>query len=48
MIILNVYGKNLKAQNLYKKIGFKECGRLKKGLLYKGKYIDDIKMYKEL
>ena len=48
MIILDVYSLNINAQNLYKKLGFKEAGRLSKKILYRGQYIDEIKMYLEL
>jgi RimJ/RimL family protein N-acetyltransferase len=44
-VILDVYGKNDIARNLYKKLGFKEYGALPEGLLYRGEFIDDIKMY---
>ena len=45
---LNVYGNNKRAQGLYKKMGFKEIGRIKKGRKIKGKYADDILMVKYL
>ena len=45
IIRLNVYGSNSTAQNLYKKMGFQEYGRLPKGALYKKKYLDLIEMY---
>jgi len=48
MIILDVYSLNINAQNLYKKLGFKEAGCLPKTILYRGQYIDEIKMYLEL
>ncbi len=48
MVILDVYSLNNKAQNLYKKLCFKEAGRLPKKILYRGQYIDEIKMYLEL
>ena len=48
MIILDVYSLNTNAQNLYKKLGFKEAGRLPKQILYHGFYIDEIKMYTHL
>ena len=44
MIILDVYEKNLPALNLYKRMGFKEVGRIPKAVYWKGEYIDDIKM----
>jgi RimJ/RimL family protein N-acetyltransferase len=33
---------------MYQKFGFIEYGTLPKGILYKGEYIDEIKMYKEV
>ena len=44
MIILDVFGPNKISQNLYKKFGFKEHGRLPEGIFYKGKYVDEVKM----
>lgn len=44
MIILGVFEPNKIGLNLYKKLGFKEYGRLPKGIFYKGKYIDEVKM----
>ncbi|MFN4212837.1 MAG: GNAT family N-acetyltransferase [Microgenomates group bacterium] len=44
MIILDVFEINKVAQNLYKKLGFIEYGRLKGGILYKGNFIDEQKM----
>lgn len=48
IVILQVYGNNSVAQGLYKKMGFKEFGKLPKGIFYKDEYIDDIFMYKEV
>jgi len=48
MVILDVFSLNTQAQNLYKKLGFKKAGSLPKKILYRGQYIDDIKMYLEL
>ncbi|PIZ66708.1 hypothetical protein CO051_00355 [Candidatus Roizmanbacteria bacterium CG_4_9_14_0_2_um_filter_39_13] len=48
IIRLTVYGSNNTAQNLYKKMGFLECGRLPKGVLYRGTYLDMIEMYLEI
>lgn len=44
IIILDVFVINEKAKKLYQKLGFKEYGRLSKGIFYKGKYIDEVKM----
>jgi RimJ/RimL family protein N-acetyltransferase len=48
MAQLSVYGKNKKAQNLYMKMGFCKIGVLPNGVKMKGKYDDDIFMYKVL
>ena len=48
MVILDVFSINIKAQSLYKKLGFQKAGCLPKSILYRGQYIDDIKMYLEL
>lgn len=48
IIKLAVYAENLTAQTLYTKMGFKEFGRLKEGIWYRGRYIDEIEMYKEV
>lgn len=48
IITLGVYGVNDKAINLYKKIGFKEHGRLPKGCWYRGDYLDHVEMYLEV
>ena len=48
MVFLDVYSLNIQAQSLYKKLGFKEVGRFPKTILYRGQYIDNIKMYLEL
>lgn len=48
IVKLNVMRPNITAQNLYKKSGFREIGRIKKGIKYYGKYVDDIIMVKYL
>lgn len=48
MVKLGVFAINEKALKLYQKLGFVEYGKLPKGLLYKGEYIDHIFMYKEI
>lgn len=45
---LDVFSENLPAQNLYRKVGFTECGRLPNGLYRKGKYSDVVMMYLNL
>lgn len=48
IIELEVFGDNLIAQNLYKKMGFVEFGRLVKGIKHKGKFVDAVLMYKKV
>ena len=48
VVTLEVFEKNKIAQNLYWKLGFKEYGRLPKGLEHRGKYTDEIFMDKEI
>jgi RimJ/RimL family protein N-acetyltransferase len=48
VIRLEVFGNNKIAKSLYKKVGFKEHGRLPKGLKHRGKYVDDIFMHKNI
>jgi RimJ/RimL family protein N-acetyltransferase len=48
IVTLDVYAKNFIGQNLYKKMGFIECGRLPNGAKYKGKFDDIISMYKKI
>lgn len=48
IIDLTVYAVNDRAKHLYEKFGFKEFGRLPKGVFYKGKYVDEVYMYREV
>lgn len=48
VLILDVFDTNKVAKELYKKIGFKEAGKIPKGIRKKGKYIDLVKMALEL
>lgn len=48
IITLSVYSENIRAQKLYEKLGFKEFGRLPGGCYYRGRYIDEIEMYKKV
>jgi RimJ/RimL family protein N-acetyltransferase len=45
---LAVFSDNTTAISLYKKMGFREYGKLPNGLFRKNKYSDKIEMYKEL
>jgi len=42
IVTLDVYADNERAIKIYKKLGFKEFGRLKRGIKREGKYIDNI------
>lgn len=48
IIDLTIFAINDRAKHLYEKYGFKEFGRLPKGVLYKDKYVDHIYMYREM
>jgi len=48
IVTLEVFADNLAALALYNKFGFKEYGRLPKGLLRQGKYSDQIELYKNI
>ena len=47
-ITLHVFGRNKRAQLFYKKLGFKEFGRIRNGINIKDKYTDNIFMVKYL
>lgn len=42
---LECFANNRIVQNLYRSCGFKEYGRLPKGLSHNGEFVDDILMY---
>lgn len=44
VLMLRVFANNDRAKHLYEKVGFKETGRIPKGINRKNKYIDDIIM----
>jgi RimJ/RimL family protein N-acetyltransferase len=46
IVSLGVFGDNQTAYNLYKELGFKESGRIPKGVFYKGQFVDHLFMYK--
>ena len=48
ILVLDVFDSNNPAKRLYKKMGFKEVGKIPKGIRKKGKYIDLIRMTLEL
>lgn len=47
-LLLDVYAPNEQAIEMYKKLGFREVGRIPRGCLYKGEYVDQITMWKEI
>lgn len=48
ILILDHFASNTTARALYQKMGFKEAGRISKGICKNGKYIDLIRMTLEL
>jgi L-amino acid N-acyltransferase YncA len=48
ILILEVFDTNNIAKHLYQKMGFKEAGRIPKGIYKNGKYVDLIRMTLEL
>ena len=48
VLVLDVFDINKPAKALYTKMGFKEVGRIPKGVFKNGKYIDIIRMTREL
>jgi len=48
VLVLDIFDTNKVARQLYEKMGFREAGRIPKGVLKKGKYIDVIRMTLEL
>lgn len=48
ILVLRVFGNNDRAIHVYEKLRFKETGRIPKGFIRKGKYLDDVTMVKTL
>ena len=48
VLVLEVFDSNSVAKSLYTKMGFKDAGRIPKGVFKKGKYIDLLRMTLEL
>ena len=48
LITLEVFANNSIALEMYKKFGFNEFGRLPKGSTHRGKYVDNVYMYKQV
>jgi ribosomal protein S18 acetylase RimI-like enzyme len=48
IVVLEVFDTNEIAKRLYRKMGFKEAGRIPKGVYKNGKYVDSIRMTLQL
>ena len=48
IITLSVFSTNKVAKGVYRKVGFKEVGKIKKGINHYGKFLDDVVMAKYL
>jgi ribosomal protein S18 acetylase RimI-like enzyme len=48
ILVLEVFDTNKIAKHLYQKMGFKEAGKIPKGVYKNGEYVDDIRMTLEL
>jgi RimJ/RimL family protein N-acetyltransferase len=44
LLVLGVFETNNRARHVYEKLGFKEIGRVPKGIFRNGRYIDEIRM----
>lgn len=48
VLVLRAFANNNRAIHVYEKAGFKETGRIPKGLCRNGKYVDEVIMTKEI
>jgi RimJ/RimL family protein N-acetyltransferase len=48
LVHLTVYAINDRAKHLYSKFGFRECGCMPKSVYYRGDYVDQVYMVREL
>lgn len=48
LFVLTVFANNTVAYEMYKKFGFREFGRLPKGVIHRDKFVDEVYMYKEI
>jgi len=48
LFVIGLFAENRTARKMYEKFGFKECGRIPGGLSRKGKYSDEVMMFKRL
>ncbi|HEV2339845.1 MAG TPA: GNAT family N-acetyltransferase [Patescibacteria group bacterium] len=46
IVTLGIFGDNFVAKSMYEAFGFTEFGRLPKGVLHKGNYVDHVYLYK--
>lgn len=44
IVYMSMFSTNKRAEYVYEKFGFRECGRIPKGVLYKGEYVDHVYM----
>ena len=47
-VVLEVFANNPCGLGLYKKLGFKECGKIPGGVKHRGEFVDRMMMYKDL
>jgi RimJ/RimL family protein N-acetyltransferase len=45
LVVLETFGENIGAQELYRKIGFKKCGEIPEMFYFRGRYISKVTMY---
>jgi RimJ/RimL family protein N-acetyltransferase len=48
LVELNCFENNTRALRAYQKVGFKHAGMLPHAILYKGEYVGEVKMFKQL
>ncbi len=48
LMLLSYFENNPFAPGFYRNMGFRECGKWPKAILFRGKYVDEIMMYKQL
>ena len=48
IVTLGAFANNATAIRMYEKFGFQECGRLPRGIIHRGKYVDHLSLYKVL
>jgi len=48
MVTLSVFGNNETAIRMYRRFGFQEYGRLLRGIVHRGQYVDHVYMYRNM